>query len=220
MIKDKRISLIIPTLNEEKNILIVLNQIPSFIDEIIVVDGYSKDDTVKIAEKFRCNIIFDDKGKGSALLKGIRASKGDYIIMMDADLSHRVIEFNPLIYWLDQGYDFCMGSRFIKGGGSEDISLLRAFGNKFFVFVVNFLFGARYTDLCYGYRSFKRDSINQLRLSTPGFGIETEMSIKVAKKKMKVKEIPSFEKKRKYGHGKLRTFYDGFNILQTILREI
>jgi hypothetical protein len=136
---------------------------------------------------------------------------------MDADLSNEPKELVLLIDAIDIGYDLCTGSRFLIGGGSEDIPPLRVLGNKFFVFLVNVLFHANYTDMCYGYRSFRRGVIERLDLKETGFGIETEINIKAVKRGMKVIEIPSTEKKRAFGEGKLRTFDDGYVILKTIL---
>jgi glycosyltransferase involved in cell wall biosynthesis len=217
---NKKISLIIPTLNEEKNLALLLDQIPSFIDEIIIIDGHSKDNTVQIAKKFGCQIIFDNSGKGSAIVQGVDHCTGEYIIMMDADCSHRISELGILVEGLHAGYDFCMGSRFIQGGGSDDITLLRKLGNKFFVLLVNLFWGTSYSDLNYGYRSFKRDQFQKLELTSRGFAIETEISIKSAKKKFKILEVPSFEKKRKHGEGKLKTFSDGWKVAKIIIKEL
>ena len=215
----KVVSLIIPTLNEEDNLPTVLGMIPEWVDEIIVVDGHSKDKTVEIAQQHGCTVIFDDKGKGSAVILGVQKALGGYIIMMDADLSHRVSEFGLLIEGLDAGYDFCFGSRFIQGGGSDDMPLHRILGNKIFILTVNFIWGSRFTDLCYGYRSFRKDAFEKLRLKSHGFSIETEMSIKALKKNMRILEIPSFEKARSAGVGKLRTIRDGFIITKKIISE-
>jgi len=217
---------IIPTLNEEKNISDVLRDIKKFFKhkkytyEIIVVDGYSKDKTVGIAKKYGARVIFDDIGKGSALRKGMKIAKGNIIIIMDADCSMTTNEFPLLIAGIKSGYDICMGSRFIQGGGTEDMPWYRKIGNKFFVFLVNLIWHMNYSDLCYGYRSFRKSIVKHMNLISDGFGIETEISIKVAKLHLKILEVPSFEKKRKYGKGKLRTFKDGFIILKTIIREM
>ena len=216
----RKISVVIPTLNEEKNLPRVLNELPDYISEVIVVDGHSKDKTVEIAGKYNARVIFDDTGKGSALRKGMKTASGDIIIMMDADCSHIPNEIPLLIAGIESGYDICMGSRFIQGGGSEDITLLRKLGNKFFVFLVNLLWGMNYSDLCYGYRSLRKDCIDKLDLESDGFGIETEISIRAAKKGLRVLEVPSFEKARHSGEGKLRTFHDGWIILKRILREL
>jgi len=98
--------------------------------------------------------------------------------------------------------------------------LLRKIGNKTFVILVNLFFGTNYTDLCYGYRSFRRDAFKKLKLKEDKFGIETEISIKAAKLGLKVMEVPSFEKKRNAGTGKLRAFRDGYAILKTIFKNL
>jgi glycosyltransferase involved in cell wall biosynthesis len=216
----EKISVVIPTLNEEKNLPYVLDTIPQYISETIVVDGHSKDKTVGIAKKYNAKILYDEEGKGSALIKGLKAAKGDIVIMMDADCSHRIEEFGLLIEGIKGGYDTCMGSRFIQGGGTADMSLLRKFGNKFFVFLVNLFWKMNYSDLCYGYRSFNRNAIKKLNLGSKEFAIETEISIKAAKNKLKVLEIPSFEKKRKSGEGKLKTFKHGREISKRIITEL
>jgi glycosyltransferase involved in cell wall biosynthesis len=149
-------------------------------------------------------------------MKGGNSATGDYIIMMDADLSHIPEEIPNMISKLQQGYDICMGSRFIGKGGTDDMPMVRKAGNLFFVKLVNVLYGSNYTDLCYGYRAFRRKAFRRLRLKSKGFSIETEISIKASKLRMSVIEIPSYEKKRGWGKGKLRTFSDGFKILYKI----
>lgn len=217
---EEKISVVIPTLNEEENLPYVLETIPAYVSEIIVVDGFSKDRTVEIAKKYNTKILYDNEGKGSALIKGLNAAKGNIVIMMDADCSHQTIEFGGLIDGIKKGHDICMGSRFIKGSGTSDMPLVRKLGNKFFVFLVNLFWKTNYSDLCYGYRSFNRNAIKKLNLESKGFAIETEISIKAAKNNLKVLEVPSFEKKRKSGRGKLRTFKHGKEISKKIITEL
>jgi glycosyltransferase involved in cell wall biosynthesis len=218
------ISIVIPTLNEQDNIKTLMKEIaPAIRDyryEILVVDGYSKDNTVKLARAAGARVIFDDKGKGSALIKGFGAAKGDIIISMDADLSNRPNELKLLIAGIEAGYDVCMGSRFLTGGGSDDMPMTRKFGNKVFVTLVNLFYGSHYSDLCYGYRSFAKGVSKRLDLQETGFGIETEISIKVRKKRLKVLEVPSYEKLRASGEGKLQSFSDGVIILGAIIKNL
>lgn len=218
------LSIVIPTLNEEHNIRTVLKEIAPVIKdykyEVIVVDGHSNDNTVKFAKQMGARIIYDSRGKGSALIKGFNAAKGSIIISMDADLSNRPNELKLLIAGIEAGYDVCMGSRFLTGGGSDDMPLIRIIGNKFFVAMVNLMYGSHYTDMCYGYRSFAKGISRKLRLTETGFGIETEISIKVQKMHMKVLEVPSYEKLRASGEGKLSSIRDGFIILKAIFRNM
>ncbi len=194
------ISVVIPTLNEQDNMHKLLKGIHSVIKgykyEVIIVDGHSGDNTVKFARQMGANVIYDDKGKGSALRKGLAAAKGRIIISMDADLSHRPNELKLLIAGIEAGYDVCMGSRFLTGGGSDDMPLTRIIGNKIFVAIVNLLYGSHYTDMCYGYRSFASGVSRKLNLEEDGFGIETEISIKAQKKHLRALEVPSYEKLR------------------------
>ena len=220
----KLISIIIPTLNESENIAKAISGIKNVLKEykyeIIVVDGHSSDNTDQIARKVGAIVIYDKIGKGSALRKGFNYAKGDIIISMDADLSNEPKELKILIAGIEAGYDICMGSRFLLGGGSDDMPLLRRFGNRVFVLLVNLIYGAKYTDLCYGYRSFSKSAVKKMHLTERGFGIETEINIFAKKLNMHILEVPSYEKKREHGVGKLRSFYDGYKILRTILLNI
>ncbi len=217
------ISIVIPTLNEERNIAPTISGIKKVLKgrsyEIIVVDGHSRDKTVPIARRDGASVIYDDLGKGSALVRGMAASRGKIIVAMDADMSNKPNELRLLIAGIEAGYDICMGSRFLVGGGSDDMPLVRKLGNKFFVLLVNLIYNARYSDLCYGYRSFSKSATKKLKLNEKGFGIETEISIKAMKKGMKVLEVPSYEKKRASGSGKLSSISDGWRILKTIIRD-
>jgi glycosyltransferase involved in cell wall biosynthesis len=223
MASNPYVSIVIPTLNEERNIRTLIKQVDGVLKtykyEIIVVDGYSKDNTVKYAKEMGAKIIYDKLGKGSALIKGLGAAKGKVTISMDADLSNRPNELRLLIAGLETGYDVCMGSRFLTGGGTEDMPLHRKIGNKFFVSLVNLLYGSHYTDMCYGYRSFGKGISKKLHLKETGFGIETEINIKAQKMKLRVLEVPSFEKERAAGEPKLSGLSDGFIILKTILKN-
>ncbi|NQT30249.1 MAG: glycosyltransferase family 2 protein [Candidatus Saganbacteria bacterium] len=220
MFDAKKVSLVIPTLNEEGNLGLVLKSLPLGLHEVIVVDGHSSDKTVPIAKKFGATVLFDEKGKGSALRKGMQMASGEIIIMMDADCSHLSTELTLLVSGIEAGYDICMGSRFIQGGGSEDITFIRKLGNKALVHLVNRLWRMNYSDLCYGYRALRRDIIPKLSLESDGFGIETEISIKAAKAHLSVLEVPSFEKLRFRGSGKLKVARDGAIVLKRILKEL
>ena len=218
------VSIIIPTLNEAENLARLLPDVKAALSEykheVIIVDKHSKDGTAEVARRNGVRVLYDDNGKGSALIKGFKAAKRDIIISMDADLSHRPKELKLLISGIEAGYDVCMGSRFLTGGGSDDMPIFRRIGNKFFVMLVNIFYNAHYSDLCYGYRSFSKSATRKLRLASKGFGIETEINIKARKENLRVIEIPSFEKKREKGSGKLNSFRDGYIILKTIFKNL
>src|SRR5215472_17585166 len=127
-----RISVVIPTLNEAQNLPYVLPYIPPIVGEIILVDGHSTDNTIAVAQQLlpAIQIIKQvGRGKGSALKAGFAACTGDIIVMLDADGSADPNEIPRFVEVLMAGNDFAKGSRFKKGGGSDDISRLRSAGN-------------------------------------------------------------------------------------------
>ncbi len=218
------VSIVIPTWNERDNIGKVIRGVKEALAdyqyEILVVDRHSDDGTIGIAKSLGAKVIYDTRGKGSALIMGFNAAKGKVIISMDADLSNRPDELRLLITGIETGYDICMGSRYLTGGGSDDMPLYRRLANKGFVTLVNLIYGSRYSDMCYGYRSFSKGSFKRLKLKEKGFGIETEINIRARKARLRVLEVPSMEKKRATGSGKLRTWQDGYLILKTILKNM
>ena len=151
------VSVIVPTLNEAENLPHVFATLPQWIDEIVLVDGNSVDDTVAVARRLRPNIRVitqQGKGKGDALAAGFDACTSDIIVMIDADGSTDPREIPSFIAALRAGADFAKGSRFDGAGGSADITRLRRIGNRLLSLLVNVLFGTRYSDLCYGYNAF------------------------------------------------------------------
>ena len=215
-------SLIIPTKNEEKNLKYVLPDIPEIIEEILIIDGGSKDNTINEAKKLNknCRIYIEkEKGKGIAIRKSIKLASGEYLLFIDADGSMAPNELKSICSKLEEGYDFVKGSRMLKGGGTEDMTLLRKIGNLMFVFLVRLLFKVKITDLCYGLFGIRKELLQQFNLKSNGFEIETEITLKAIKRHVKMVEIPSFERKRVYGKTNLNTVVDGWKILITILKE-
>jgi glycosyltransferase involved in cell wall biosynthesis len=218
-----QVSVVIPTLNEAKNLPHVFANLPDGIAEIVVVDGNSTDDTVEIARKLYPDVRIvgqSGRGKGNALAAGFAASRGDVIVMLDADGSANGSEIPRFIDALLAGADLAKGSRFIEGGGSADITPLRRLGNGFLSGLVNLLYGTRYSDLCYGYNAFWADCLPVINVDCDGFEVETLINIRVAKAGLAVTEVPSFEEDRIHGESNLRTFRDGFRVLRTIFREL
>ena len=217
-----KLTVIIPTYNEEKNIESVLSGLPEMVDEVLIVDGNSSDNTVKKVKELlpEANILFQPgKGKGDALRHGFNNAQGDIIVTIDADGSMDPAEIPDFIEPLLNGYDYVKGSRFLPKGGTTDMVWYRKLANKIFVMFVNILYGGDYTDLCYGYNALHKRILDTVNYESDGFEIETEMHIKAKKHNLLIAEVPSFEDKRVYGEGKLKTFSDGWRILKTILRE-
>src|SRR5580658_7518969 len=147
-----KVTVVIPTLNEARNLPHVLPSLPAGLHEVIVVDGHSVDDTVATARTLRPDVrvvMQNRKGKGNALACGFAAATGDIIAMVDADGSADPGEVPRFVEAVLAGADFAKGSRFIKGGGSSDLTRLRALGNRLLTGFFNACYGRKYTDLCY-----------------------------------------------------------------------
>ena len=216
------VSVIIPALNEQRNIGWVLERLPSMVDEVILVDGHSVDGTVAVARAARPDVVVvaqNARGKGAALRAGFAAATGDLIVMIDADGSMDPQELHRYVTPLLNGYDLVKGSRFLTGGGSSDFTALRRLGAQAFVRMTNAMFLVRLTDLCYGYCSFRRDCLGALALTALGFEIETELAVHAIKANLRIAEVPSMELPRRHGNSKLNTFRDGQRVLRTLLRE-
>jgi glycosyltransferase involved in cell wall biosynthesis len=217
-----QVSVVIPTLNEAQNLPHVFAKLPRDLHEVIVVDGFSTDDTLDVVRLLRPDakiVLQQNRGKGDALRCGFEAATGDILVMLDADGSADPAEIPAFVETLVAGADFAKGSRFREGGGSSDITPLRRTGNRALNGLVNFLFRTSYSDLCYGYNAFWRHCLGAMKVDCTGFEVETLINIRVARAGLDIREVPSFESDRIYGQSNLRTFRDGGRVLRTIVRE-
>jgi glycosyltransferase involved in cell wall biosynthesis len=219
--KTRSVSLVIPAKDEARNVAWVLRRLPPDVDEVILVDGYSTDDTVEVARAVCPRIIIAEEqapGKGAAMRTGMELATGEVIVLIDADGS---MDPRELYRYVEAAVecDLVKGSRFMGRGGSEDISPLRRLGNRMLLGLVNVLYGTRLTDLCYGYCAVRREALPALDLRADGFEIEAEMTARALRAGLRIGEVPSFEAPRRYGESHLRTMRDGWRVLRTLLVE-
>jgi glycosyltransferase involved in cell wall biosynthesis len=216
------VSVIIPARNEAANLPHVFGTLPSWVDEVIVVDGHSTDDTVAVTRAllpYAKVIAQPAMGKGDALLAGFAAASGDIIVTIDADGSTDGAEIAAFVGALVAGADFAKGSRFSSSGCSDDITAMRRAGNRVLNLLVNRLFRTRFTDLSYGYNAFWARHLGVLRLQRAGFEVHTLMYIRASKAGLKIQEIPSYQRPRISGTSNVHVGRDGWQMLKLIFRE-
>jgi glycosyltransferase involved in cell wall biosynthesis len=216
------VSVIIPARNEAANLPHVFATLPPWIDEIVLVDGHSADDTVAVTRALcpQAKIVAQaGMGKGDALLAGFAAATGDIIVTIDADGSTNGAEIVQFVGALVAGADFAKGSRFSGSGGSDDITGVRKYGNRLLSIMVNWMFGTQFTDLCYGYNAFWAHHLDAMDIDCTGFEVETLMNIRAAKAGLKIQEVPSHEHSRIFGASNLSAIRDGWRIFKVIMRE-
>jgi glycosyltransferase involved in cell wall biosynthesis len=207
--KDK-VSIIIPAKNEGEGLKRIIDSVKKYSNDIIIVDGHSQDNTKSIALKQGVRYLLDHGlGRGDGVKIGLKAARGDIIIMFDADGSHDVQDIPRLIdLLLDDQLDMVICSR--RRGGSSDMEmnldgLIRSVGSDLLVMLVNHKFNTHLTDILYSFRAFKKSAIKKIQLESDDFCIEQEMLVKALKNNLRILEIPSNEKARGWGKSKLKT---------------
>lgn len=204
-----KVSVIIPTRNEEATLEPVLTGCLKHADEVLLIDGHSTDATRDIAEKYGVPVHLDrGKGKGDAMKLGISLFTGDIIVYIDADGSHDPEDIPRLVEPIRDGEaDMVIGSRF-KGGSDELVGtinqLFRITGSNIITTFINYRWNVRMTDTQNGFRALTREAAESLDLKVDGFPIETEMDIRLLQRRFRISEIAAHEYKRKGGESKIR----------------
>lgn len=204
----RKITVVIPTLNEEDTVQRIIEGCKPHADEIIVIDGHSGDRTREIAKNLGVKVILDhQKGKGEALRHSIKFITGDIIVFIDADGSHNPEEIPKLIEpIIKDEADHVSGSRLM--GGSSELhggfdECFRLMGSSFITACINWKFKVRLSESQNGFRAIKTDVIKQLDLKENITTIEQEMIIKTLKKGFRMAEVPTHENKREAGYSKI-----------------
>jgi glycosyltransferase involved in cell wall biosynthesis len=223
------ISVIIPAFNEEKSIGKVIREIPGgLINEIIVVNNNSSDDTEKVAVDAGATVLHESRqGYGAACLKGIEylvKRNSDIVVFIDGDYSDFPEETELLVKpILIEGYDFVLGSRVMGQREPGSLPFHSIFGNIISGILIKLFWNVKYTDLG-PFRAIKFDKLLQLNMVDQWYGWTVEMQIKAAKHNLKIKEVPVSYRKR-IGKSKVSgtmrgSFMAGTIILKTIFVQL
>lgn len=220
------ISVVIPVYNEERTIGNVISNTILTMDslrmpyEIIIVDDGSTDNTRRIATGYKATVLSNgrNRGKGYALRKGFRHAQGSIVVTVDSDGAHKPKEIPDLIHPLFNGVDIVAGSRFLGHNGKYSTSRLNRLGNFLFNITIMILTGKLITDSQTGFRAIKNEVLKELNLTSHGYEVETELTVKGLKNGYVYQEKPISCERRKYNASKLKILYDGTKILKTIFK--
>lgn len=223
----KKISVVLPALNEEEAIGKVIDEIPvkeleakGYETETIVVNNGSTDKTAEIAAAHGAKVIEEpNRGKGRAIRTGIRAVSGDFVFMLDSDFTYPASYIKQMVELLEGRYDVVLGSRLndsVEHGAMKRLNLV---GNYLLALLANLLYGTRVSDLCTGFWGFKVEVLRSLNLDAVGFELEANMLIEVAKHGYRVGEVP-IQYRRRATPSKLGwAIKAGYGIGKTLVRK-
>jgi glycosyltransferase involved in cell wall biosynthesis len=225
-----KLSIVIPVFNEAMTIAEIVGLVRSvevgMEKEILLVDDCSRDGTREVLTKLGeaqadLKVLFHEvnQGKGAALRTGFAAATGDIVLIQDADLEYDPKEYPRLLAPILDGHaDVVFGSRFLGGGPHRVVYFWHYLGNKLLTTLSNMATNLNLTDMEVCYKLFKREVIQSIPLKENRFGFEVEITAKVAKRKLKIYEVPISYYGRDYSEGKKIGWKDGFSALRCIVK--
>jgi glycosyltransferase (TIGR04182 family) len=219
MIRHDEVCVLIPTYNESETISDVIEGFrDGGFEHILVMDGYSDDDTREVAEEAGARVeIQSGEGKGQAVREAMDYISQPYVLMVDGDSTYRPDEAEQMLAPLFSGEaQHVLGNRFANME-SGAMSRLNQTGNSIINKAFRVIHGRDLQDILSGYRAFTRDSFERLSLSATGFGIETEMAVECVRKNIRTTVVPiTYEPRPDESETNLRPFRDGGSIIFTL----
>ena len=223
---EKDLTILIPALNEEKTIEIVIKKAEEYIKskkingEILIANNGSIDKTKELAMKLGARVVdIETKGYGITIIEGIKNAKGNYIIIGDADDSYNFLELDDFVQAFNEGYDIVIGNRYgkVMEKGSMKISH-KYIGTPILGWLIRKKYKKTIHDINCGLRGGKKEKLINLDCNCDGMEFASEMMIKAIKKNMKIKEVPiNFYKDKREGKSHLNAIRDGIKHLKVIL---